>query len=341
MPLTLTVVIPALNEAERLPVLFDALERQTRCADQVIVADAGSTDGTRAIADARGAVVVDGGKPAVGRNRGAAAATGDLLLFLDADVDLDDDFIAAVLEEFEERGLTVATTLIDPIEREPRNVFACEVANLYLDAMQYVSPHAPGFCILVRRDAHEAIGGFDETLLLAEDHDYVQRAGKVGKFRVLRTTRVGASMRRIAKEGLVRLAFIALYCELYVVTGRPIREIPFEYEFAAFDAVDRSSAMLALDTLRERIGDLAQRAVNVSSDGLDELRRLGSTEIDSTAFERMLHSLRPDDVRHLRRYVGARGRLARRAPKKVMAALRSAGLAVRTALGGDDAGRKG
>lgn len=337
MALTLTVVIPALNEAERLPALFDALGRQTRRADQIVVADAGSTDGTRAVAQGRGALVAEGGRPAVGRNAGARSATGDLLVFLDADDELDDDFIAAALEEFEERELSVATSFIEPIQRDPRNIFACEVANLYLDAMQYVSPHAPGFCILVRRDIHEAIGGFDETLVLAEDHDYVQRAARLGKFRVLRAVRVATSMRRIEKEGLVRLAFKYLYCELYVVTGRPIREVPFDYDFASFEPAERSDARLAIDTLRERVGGLAQRAVAASGDGLDELRRLGSTEIDAASFAHTLRGLGSDDIRHLRRYVGARERLARRASKRVLAALRRAGVAVWSALGPDDA----
>jgi len=71
MPTTLAVVIPALNEAERLPLLLDSLDRQTRRADRIVVADARSADGTRAIAEARGALVVEGGMPAVGRNAGA------------------------------------------------------------------------------------------------------------------------------------------------------------------------------------------------------------------------------------------------------------------------------
>jgi glycosyltransferase involved in cell wall biosynthesis len=340
VPPTLTVIIPALNEAERLPSLLDALERQTRRADQIVIADADSSDGTRAIAQARGALVVDGGKPAVGRNAGARVATGDLPLFLDADDELDDDLIAGALEEFAERELAVATVHIEPIERDPRNVFACEVANLYLDVMQYVQPHAPGFCILIRRDVHEAIGGFDETIVLAEDHDYVQRAAKNGRFRVLRTVRVGTSMRRIEREGLVRLAFKYLYCELYVVTGRPIRDVPFDYGFATFEPAERSEARLAIDTLRERIGEFAQSAVTASNDGLDELRRLGSTEIDVAGFERALRGLGPDDVRRLRRYVGARERMSRRASAKAMATLRAAGAAVWAALGGDDAERR-
>lgn len=336
MAITLTVVIPALDEAERLPVLLDNLDRQTRRPDQVVVSDAGSTDGTREIAAARGALVVDGGRPAAGRNAGARAATSDRLLFLDADDQLDDDFIAAALEEFEERELTAATAFMDPIEREPGNLFACEVANLYMDAMQYVAPHAPGFCILVRRDVHEAIGGFDETVVLAEDHEYVQRAAEMGKFRVLRDVRVGTSMRRIEKEGLVRLAFMYLYCELYVVTGHPIKKVPFDYEFAAFEPAERTEARKAVALLRERLGDLADMALSTSSDGLDTLLRLGSTDVDVMAFDRALRGLRSDEVRRLKRYVGARVRLARRTRSRAVQRVRQVGGAVWRALRPDE-----
>jgi glycosyltransferase involved in cell wall biosynthesis len=328
MARTLSVVVPALNEAERLPDLLDALQRQTRRPDEVIIADAGSTDDTRVVAVARGARVVEGGKPAAGRNAGAAVATSDLILFLDADDELDDDFIASALEEFEDRKLAVATSFVEPIERDPRNVFATEVVNLYLDVMQYVAPHAPGFCILVRRDVHDAIHGFDETVVLAEDHDYVQRAAEHGKFRVLRTASVATSMRRIEKEGLVRLAFKYLYCELYVVTGRPIREVPFDYEFANFAPEERSEARQAVAALRERLGVLADAVAAAPGDGLGAIRRLGSTELTPQMFDRALDELGAEDLRRLRRYVGARVRLARRLPRAAGARIRRAGDAI-------------
>ena len=135
---TLTVVIPALNEAEGLGRLLTQLSFQTCRSEQVVVADARSTDATREVAESLGATVVDGGMPAVGRNAGAAIATTELLLFLDVDVDLDSGFIEQVVAEFFERGLTIAGARIEPLEREPGNLFACEVANFYLEAMQYV-----------------------------------------------------------------------------------------------------------------------------------------------------------------------------------------------------------
>ena len=255
-------------------------------------------------------------------------ATGDLILFLDADDELDDDFIASALEEFGDRRLAVATSFVEPIEREPRNVLATEVVNLYLDVMQYVAPHAPGFCILVRRDLHEAIGGFDETVVLAEDHDYVQRAAERGKFRVLHSVMVATAMRRIEKEGLVRLAFKYLYCELYVVSGRPIHKVPFDYEFAAFAPEERGEARTAIAVLRARLGEFADAALAEADDRVEALRRLGSREITPQTFDHILAELGADDVRRLRRYVGARVRLARRVPRRAVARIRKAGDAI-------------
>jgi glycosyltransferase involved in cell wall biosynthesis len=329
---TLTVIIPALNEAAALPALLDSLRRQTVRPDAVIVADAHSTDGTREVAVAHGASVVDGGMPGAGRNAGARAAETDLLLFLDADVALTDGAIAAMLEEFDRRALVVAGAQIRPIERDPRYVFACEVVNFYLEMMQYVEPHAPGCCILVTRDVHEAIGGFDETLALAEDHDYVERAAEHGRFRILRRAHVRTSMRRLAKEGLVSLAFKYLYCELQVVTGQKILAAPFDYEFAAFAAPDEVPTRRGLSKLRERVTTLTEAIRQVSSDGRDALRELGDTEIDLALMERSLARLRTDDVRALERYVKVRARLVRRGSRRAVSRVRRMADAVRREL---------
>src|SRR5574341_89216 len=109
---TLSVIIPTLNEAKTIPTLLDALDAQIRKPDEIIVADAGSTDGTPDVARGRGARVVRGGRPGPGRNAGARAAVGDLLFFLDADVVPRPEFFAKALGEFEVNGYAVATTLV-------------------------------------------------------------------------------------------------------------------------------------------------------------------------------------------------------------------------------------
>ena len=322
---TLTVVIPALNEVEGLPSLLGQLASQTRVPEQVVVADAHSTDGTREVAERLGATVVDGGMPAVGRNAGAAVATSELLLFLDADVDLDPSFIEEAVAEFFDRGLTIAGAGIEPIEREPGNLFACEVANFYLEAMQYVAPHAPGFCILIRKQTHDAIGGFDEEVMLAEDHDYAQRASELGKFRILRCGPVRTSMRRIEKEGILQLAFKYVYCELHVVAGQKIYNVPFDYEFGAFAEKDRATSLSAVSELRAQLGELRETLLSLSAESREALWQLGQTELTPELFEAGLARVGVDDLSRVRRYVRARVRLARRGPRKAIAQIRAAG----------------
>ena len=89
-PITISIVIRALDESEHLPALFSGFLRQTRPPDQVILVDSGSTDDSVAIAEAHGADIVHIAPAdfSFGRalNVGCEAATGDILVFVSAHV---------------------------------------------------------------------------------------------------------------------------------------------------------------------------------------------------------------------------------------------------------------
>ncbi len=229
-----SVIIPTLNEAAYLPHLLDVLAAQTRPADEIIVADAGSTDGTPELAQAHGARVVGGGIPAVGRNAGAKVAKGELLLFLDADVVPPPDFLERAVTEFAQKGYYVATVMVTPWDGNRIEQVVHEAANLYFLLMQSWLPYAPGYCILVRREIHEKINGFDETLTISEDLDYVRRAARHGRFGILTITCIPVSMRRIRREGLIRLGMKYLWGDIHLLMGKPMRRLPFKYEFGIF-----------------------------------------------------------------------------------------------------------
>ena len=95
---TISVIVPSLNDADYLAVCLDALAKQTRRADEVIVVDNGSTDATAEVARAAGARVVDqpvrGIWPATAA--GFDAASGDVLARLDADSVPAPDWLAEV-----------------------------------------------------------------------------------------------------------------------------------------------------------------------------------------------------------------------------------------------------
>ena len=85
----ISVIVPAFNAVETLGACLEALESQTVCREayEVVVVDDGSTDRTQAVAEEYDVVLCQQAHagPAVGRNRGAREARGDLLLFTDAD----------------------------------------------------------------------------------------------------------------------------------------------------------------------------------------------------------------------------------------------------------------
>ena len=84
---------------------------------KVLVADANSTDGTPEIALAfrkwLEISVIPGGMPSVGRNKGAAVATTDYVLFLDADIELaSDSLLRDAIELAQRKQLECVTTKI-------------------------------------------------------------------------------------------------------------------------------------------------------------------------------------------------------------------------------------
>lgn len=228
---TLSVIIPTLNEEPYLPGLLDALARQTRVPDEIIVADAGSTDRTVSLAQEYGTKVVAGGRPARGRNAGARAATGDLLLFLDADVLPPPTFVESGISEFEQRQLDVATAMVLPLSDRVSDRVLHSAANSYIRLVRPLSPRAMGVCILMRRWIYLAVGGFNESVVMAEDHDLVKRAGSYGRFGILTGSRIPLSVRRLDEEGVAKLFVKYLWAEAYTFAGRPIYSIPFDYHF--------------------------------------------------------------------------------------------------------------
>lgn len=228
----LTIVIPTKNEEDYLPRLLESIKKQTLQPSDIIVADAQSTDRTREIADSFGAKVVEGGMISVGRNAGARVAQTDFILFLDADVELrDPEFLEKAVGEMLERKLDLATCDCFPLSDQYIDHFLHKAYNTYARAWGSLYPHAPGFCMLTRRDLHEKIGGFDEEVTFCEDHDYARRATKHGRFGFLKSTKIPVSIRRLDRDGRMKIVIKYLLAELHLAFLGPIRHNRFQYTF--------------------------------------------------------------------------------------------------------------
>lgn len=226
----LSIVVPVLNEEKYLPLLLESIKKQNFEEElEIIVADSGSKDKTVEIARSQGCKIVKGGKPAKGRNEGAKIAKGELLLFLDADIILPENSLENFIQEFKKRNLDVSGFLLQPWgENRFLKILYNFFYNFPISILEKILPHAAG-AILVKKELHKKIGGFDEKIKLAEDHTYVRKAAKFGKFGILKSDKIFYSQRRFERDGWFKTYLKYFLAELHLIFLGPIKSNIFRY----------------------------------------------------------------------------------------------------------------
>jgi glycosyltransferase involved in cell wall biosynthesis len=263
----ISIIIPTLNEEKMLPKLLESIKGQDFDDYEVIVADAASKDRTREIAREYGCRVVDGGLPAAGRNAGARAASGDFFFFLDADVILPQGFIRNVYNEMQDRYLDLATCKFYPLSDYQLDRFVHRLMNLAVILNLWIDPKAFGFCIFVTRRLFERVSGFDETIYVAEDNDFVKRGSEICQMRLLTQAHIMVSVRRFEKEGRFSYIQKGIKLNLYRTFKGEIRnDQVVKYEFDAFYKLDNPEGKNFMDKLEERLLRLEEHSARLSAE---------------------------------------------------------------------------
>ena len=224
----LSIIIPAKNEEDSLPKLLNSVKHQGLSNIEIIIADGDSDDKTVEIAKQYNCKVVKGGKPAEARNNGFKYSKSDYLAFIDADVILPKNFLKKALKEFEERDLDVAGTLqksllVGKKFMDLKYKFYYNIANQIMKIMQYTKKPCMQVCMFAKRDIHEKINGFDESIIFGEDSEYSKRASRVGKFGIIKNPgKVFLSPRRFERENTLGLKYAFLNLARFL--GHEFRE---------------------------------------------------------------------------------------------------------------------
>jgi glycosyltransferase involved in cell wall biosynthesis len=204
----ISFIVPAYNEQALIGRTLEALTRAARNTGEpfeIVVADDASTDWTAAIAEAHGArvVTVNLRQIAATRNAGALEATGDRLIFVDADTVVSNEVVSAAVDAMN-RGAAGGGSAVSFDGRLPR------YAQLTFPMMVRIfraTGFACGCFLFCTRRAFDAAGGFDETLFVSEEITMSRALKRQGRFVVLResVTSSGRKLRMYSGREVLRL----------------------------------------------------------------------------------------------------------------------------------------
>ena len=169
-----SVVLPAFNEEKLLPAALASVKAAASAFTargwewECVVCDNNSTDGTAAVARAGGATVVFEPVNQIGRARdaGARAATGEWLVFIDADSTPSAELFASIATRIAEGRAVGGGSTVELEPGTPRYArFVCGLWNLW----SRLAGWAAGSCVWVEAEAFRTVGGFGTEYYAGEE----------------------------------------------------------------------------------------------------------------------------------------------------------------------------
>ena len=231
----ISIVIPTLNEENFLPNLLKSLAAQTKKDFEVVVADGSSKDKTVEIARSFApklpnlkVIVSRKASLPLQRNLGVKETSGEWLMFIDADSVLFPHCVERIYEYISQTHPAFFTTWMRPDSEKPGDAMIALLGNLMLQTAYVLHrPIAPGPLAVIRRDAFEAVGGYNESHAFHEDVELSQRLSKHKiPFSIIPETLYTWSLRRLRKQGTLKVVQQYLLSAVPVLIQMPMKYMP-------------------------------------------------------------------------------------------------------------------
>ena len=227
--------MPTYNEERYIEKCLNSIANQAydRSKFEIVVSDSCSTDKTADIARSRADQFVTSDKRGIahGRNLGAQHASGQFLVFVDADVILDTEFLNEIRRSFRDEKVVAVTGVPSPMDGKLLQRWTYQCTYLIVRAFNAAKlPFYPGICVAYRRDVFQKCGGFREDFGIVEDLDLTKRVSRYGRCVVNLKAKALVSTRRLDRFAFSTVMF-HIYSDLrYLLTGTASKFYPKQEE---------------------------------------------------------------------------------------------------------------
>jgi len=238
MKLFFSVVIPTLNEEKYLPKLLNDLSKQTEKNFEVIIADGYSKDKTEEVVkDFKNKLNIKFCQTnlknvAAQRNYGATQSLQNYLVFLDADTRINSAFFKKVKKVIlKKKGLAfIPYFLPDKEYKQYKSLF--DLSNILVEFSQNLPKRfSLGGNMIIEKNFFNIIGGFDEDLFMAEDHELIQRISQWGvEVKFIREAKTYFSLRRMKKEGQIKFFYMFFLATAQRIFKGEIKDKIYDYQ---------------------------------------------------------------------------------------------------------------
>jgi glycosyltransferase involved in cell wall biosynthesis len=203
-----SIVITTRNEERYLGRTLSALKKQTYRPLEIIVSDAESTDKTVQVAKKFGArTVIKRTSVPEGRNLGAEKAIGEILVFVDADTMLEEDWVERAVNDLKKKDVDMVLGVFHSVEKSFRAKIVCYVWSDILPSTLRIfglKIHGAPATLALRRTFFAINGGYNGNVKFGDDAEIIVRLSKKGNLMWDKKLVARTSMRRFEKGGYFR-----------------------------------------------------------------------------------------------------------------------------------------